>query len=344
MNKVHISFIIKSIEITEQEVILKAKVYVAMSADLIHHGHLNIIQEAAKLGEVTIGLLTDEAIASYKQLPYLDYSQRKVVVENIKGVEYVVEQTTLDYTKNLKDLRPDFVVHGDDWITGVQKDTRQKVIETLKEWGGELKEIAYTSGVSGQGYKETQKRIGTTPDARRSRLKRLIRSEKMVRIIETHSGLCGLIAEKASVNNNGYKKEFHGMWMSSLTESTTRGKPDIEVLSTSSRAQTIEDIAEVTTKPFIYDGDSGGRPEHFVFTVRTLERLGVSAVIIEDKVGLKKNSLFGTEGGQKQDSIENFCAKIKAGRKARVTSDFMIIARIESLILEQGQEDAILSW
>lgn len=316
-------------------------VYVAMSADLVHHGHLNVIKHASNLGKVIIGLLTDKAITTYKPMPYLNYDQRKTIVENIKGVTEVVPQETLDYTENLKKYKPNFVVHGDDWKTGVQKDTRIKVIDTLKEWGGELVEVTYTDGVSSTQYKEALKKLGTTPDLRRERLRRLIQSQKIIRIIEAHNGLTGLIVENTQVKENDHPVQFDGMWMSSLTDSTSRGKPDIEVVTTSARVKTLEDILEVTTKPIIYDGDSGGLAEHFVFTVKTLERLGVSAIIIEDKVGLKKNSLFGASGGQTQDTIENFCLKIQAGKKAQVTSEFMIIARIESLILEQGEEDAL---
>lgn len=319
----------------------KKIVYVAMSADLIHHGHLNVIKHASQLGEVIIGLLTDEAITTYKPLPYLNFEQRKTIIENIKGVSEVVPQITLDYTENLQKYRPHFVVHGDDWNRGVQKDTRQKVVETLKDWGGELVEVPYTEGVSSSQYKDALRKLGTTPDLRRGRLRRLIKSQKIVRILESHNGLTGLIVENVNILENNYPVQFDGMWMSSLTESTVRGKPDIEVMSTSARVQTLEDIIEVTTKPIIYDGDSGGLAEHFVFTVKTLERLGVSAIIIEDKIGLKKNSLFGKDGGQEQDSIENFSKKISAGKKAQVTSEFMIIARIESLILEQGQADAL---
>lgn len=319
----------------------KKVVYVAMSADLIHHGHLNIIQHASNLGEVIIGLLTDNAISAYKALPYLNYEQRKTIVENLKGVSKVIPQDTLDYTDNLKKIKPNFVVHGDDWVKGVQKDTRKQVIDTLKDWGGELVEVPYTDGVSSTQYKVAQKKLGTTPDLRRARLRRLLTSQSMVRIIEAHNGLTGLIVENTEIIENDYPAQFDGMWMSSLTDSTSRGKPDIEVVTTAERVKTLEDILEVTTKPIIYDGDSGGLAEHFVFTVKTLERLGVSAIIIEDKVGLKKNSLFGTAGGQSQDTIENFCNKISAGKKAQVTSEFMIIARIESLILEQGEEDAL---
>lgn len=318
------------------------KIYVGMSADLIHPGHLNILHKARELGEVTVGLLTDKAIASYKRLPSLTFEQRKVIIENIKGVANVVPQETLDYAPNLRLLKPDYVVHGDDWKVGVQKQTRDKVIETLKEWGGELVEVEYTKGVSSTQLHQSLKEIGTTPEIRMKRLKRLLEVKPVVTLIEAHNGLTGLIAENVQVTSkSGQPKEFDGMWLSSLTDSTAKGKPDIEAVDLTARMQTLNDIVEVTTKPIVYDGDTGGKTEHFVFTVKTLERLGVSAVIIEDKVGLKKNSLFGTDVEQTQDTIENFCYKISQGKKAQVTNDFMIIARIESLILKQGMNDAL---
>lgn len=320
---------------------MRKKVYVGMSADLIHPGHLNIINEASKLGEVTIGLLTDQAIASYKRLPYLEFEQRKQIVESIKGVDFVVAQETLDYTSNLLNIKPDYVVHGDDWKEGIQSNTRSKVIDIIKQWGGELVEVPYTSGISSTKINESLKEVGTTPDIRRKRLRRLINSKNIVRIIEAHSGLSGLIVEHTKVLVNGESREFDGMWASSLTDSTSKGKPDIEAVDITARVSNINDLVEVTTKPIIFDGDTGGKIEHFVFTVRTLERLGVSAIIIEDKVGLKKNSLFGTDVEQQQDSIEGFCEKIVAGKAAQVTDEFMIVARIESLILQQGMEDAL---
>jgi phosphoenolpyruvate phosphomutase len=320
---------------------MRKKVYLGMSADLIHPGHLNIIKEASKLGEVTIGLLTDKAIASYKRLPYLEFDQRKQIVESIKGVDLVVAQDTLDYTSNLLKIKPDFVVHGDDWKEGIQSNTRSRVIDIIKEWGGELVEVPYTSGISSTKINQSIKEIGTTPDIRRKRLRRLINSKSIVRIIEAHSGLSGLIVEHTKVEVDGEVREFDGMWASSLTDSTSKGKPDIEAVDITARVSNINDLVEVTTKPIIFDGDTGGKIEHFVFTVRTLERLGVSAIIIEDKVGLKKNSLFGTDVEQQQDSIEGFCEKIVAGKAAQVTDEFMIVARIESLILQQGMEDAL---
>lgn len=317
------------------------KIYVGMSADLIHPGHINIIVEAQKLGEVTVGVLTDEAIASYKRLPFLTYEQRKRVVENIRGVCSVVPQETLDYRPNLQAYKPDIVVHGDDWKSGVQAKTRQQVIDTLAEWGGELVEITYTEGISSTRLHEGLKEVGTTPDIRLKRLRRLIAAKPIVRVLEAHTPLCGLIIEHANVDLQGVKREFDAMWSSSLTDSTAKGKPDIEALDLTSRLQNINDTFEVTTKPLIYDADTGGIPEHFAFTVKSLERVGVSAVIIEDKVGLKKNSLFGNDVAQQQASVEEFCHKISTGKNAQITEDFMVIARIESLILEQGMDDAI---
>ena len=316
-------------------------VYVGMSADIIHPGHLNIIHEATKLGRVVVGVLTDKAIASYKRLPYLTYEQRALIVENLKGVDEVIPQTTLDYVPNLEKVHPDYVLHGDDWKQGVQQKTRQRVIDCVSKWGGKVIDIPYTQGISSSMLNQRLKEIGTTPEVRMKRLRRLIAAKPIVRIIESHSGLTGLIAEKACVVENNMKREFDGMWASSLTDSTSKGKPDIEAVDLTTRLHGLNDALEVTTKPFIYDGDTGGKPEHFIFTVRTLERLGVSAVIIEDKIGLKQNSLFGTVAVQIQDSIENFCAKIRAGKNAQITQDFMVIARCESLIAGKPMSDAL---
>jgi phosphoenolpyruvate phosphomutase len=312
-----------------------------MSADLIHPGHINVLRRAAELGEVTIGLLTDAAIASYKRLPHMTYEQRAAVVRNLKGVSQVVAQETLDYVPNLERLTPDYVVHGDDWRSGVQRQTRQRVVDALAQWGGELVEVPYTEGISSTQLNQSIKQIGTTPSVRLSRLRRLLDNKPIVRIMEAHNGLTGLIVENATVALAGRKLEFDGMWSSSLTDSTARGKPDIEAVDISSRLQTVNDLFEVTTKPLVFDGDTGGKPEHFTFTVRSLERLGVSAVIIEDKEGLKRNSLFGTDVAQTQSSIEDFCQRLAIGKRAQITDDFMIVARIESLILEQGMDDAV---
>lgn len=319
----------------------RKKVYVGMSADMIHPGHLNIIREAVKLGEVTVGVLTDAAIASYKRLPYLTYEQRAEIVSAIKGVEQVIPQTTLDYVPNLRQLKPDYVVHGDDWKEGVQAKTRQRIIEAMAEWGGRVIDIPYTKGISSTAMNQHIKEIGTTPEIRQKRLRRLISAKKIVRILESHSGLTGLIIENTYVMRNNMKQEFDGMWASSLTDSTSKGKPDNESVDLTTRLHDLNDTLEVTTKPVIFDGDTGGKIEHFGFTVRTLERLGISAVIIEDKTGLKQNSLFGTDAVQTQDTIENFCDKIRAGKQAQVADDFMIIARIESLIAGKSVEDAL---
>lgn len=312
-----------------------------MSADLVHPGHLNIIAKARELGEVTIGLLTDAAIASYKRLPYMSYEQRKIVVENIQGVARVVPQETLNYEPNLRTYQPDYVVHGDDWQTGVQARVRQRVIDVLAEWGGRLVEVPYTQGISSTALNQSLKEIGVTPAVRMQRFRRLLEVKPLIRLLEAHSGLTGLIVERTTVETDHGPREFDGMWLSSLTDSTAKGKPDIEAVDVTSRVQTVSDIVEVTTKPIVYDGDTGGKAEHFVFTVKTLERLGVSAVIIEDKMGLKKNSLFGADAQQVQDSIESFSYRLGAGKKAQVTDEFMVIARIESLILGQGLEDAL---
>ncbi len=317
------------------------QVYVALSADFIHVGHLNILDKARGLGEVTVGALTDSAIATYKRLPLLTLEQRMLIYSNLKGVKSAIPQTTLDYTENLEKLRPDYVVHGDDWKSGPQSEIRQKVIATLSKWDGQLIEVPYSTGISASQLSAQIRSHGVTPQNRQSMLRRLLSAKPIVRILEVHNGLTGLIVENTILEKNGDRLEFDGMWESSLTDSTSKGKPDTSAVDVSSRVSTIDQILEVTTKPMIVDGDNGGLPEHFCFTVRTLERLGVSAVIIEDKVGAKKNSLFGTDVDQTQDSIEEFSDKISMGKKAQVTKDFMIIARIESLILGKGQRDAI---
>ncbi|MET8327065.1 phosphoenolpyruvate mutase [Streptomyces sp. NPDC005181] len=316
-------------------------VYVGMSADLVHPGHINVIRQAAEIGDITIGLLTDAAIASYKRLPHMTYEQRRAVIESLKGVIAVVPQHTLDYTENLQAVRPDYVVHGDDWQTGVQKHTRQRVIEVLSQWGGQLVEVPYTTGISSTQLNHSVKEIGTTPNLRLSRLRRLLESKDIVRILEAHNGLTGLIIENSKVEVDNQSREFDGMWSSSLTDSIARGKPDTEAVDVTSRLQTVNELFEVTTKPLVFDGDTGGKPEHFGFTVRSLERLGVSAVIVEDKEGLKRNSLFGTAFPQEQSTVEDFCERIRVGKRAQITDDFMVIARIESLILEKGMDDAV---
>lgn len=316
-------------------------VYMCFSSDIIHGGHIAIIRKAARLGKLIIGVLSDEAVASYKRFPLVPESERRIMFENIAGVQKVVEQKTLSYKENLEKLHPDIVVHGDDWVSGFQKPIRDEVVSILASYGGKLVEYPYSSDPK---YKEIDSRTRADlamPDIRRGRLRRMLNAKGLITAMEAHDGLTGLIVENTIVYQDGGARQYDAMWISSLCDSTAKGKPDIELVDMTSRFRTIEDIMEVTTKPIIFDGDTGGKTEHFVYTVRSLERLGVSMVIIEDKTGLKKNSLFGTEVEQTQDSIENFCEKIRAGKKAQKTRDFMICARIESLILERGMEDAL---
>jgi len=321
---------------------MNKKVYVSMIADLLHAGHINILKKASELGEVTVGLLTIKASGELNDIPYLHYEKRKEVLENLKMVSKVIPQESASYRENLLKLKPDFVVHGDDWKYSFRRKYREEVIEILKEWGGELVEVPYSKDISEANIKENMRKLGITTGARLGRLRRLIEAKPVVKILETHNALSGLIAENASETlENGEVVSFDGMWSSSLTDSTSKGKPDIEAVDTTARLITINEVFEVTTKPMIYDADTGGKPEHFEFTVKSLERTGVSAVVIEDKTGLKKNSLFGTEVKQTQDSIENFCHKIRVGKMAQVSKEFMIIARVESLILEAGMDDAL---
>jgi len=317
------------------------KVYLGMIGDIMHPGLINIITEGAKYGDLMIGLYTDKAIATHKRLPYLTYEQRKNVIENIKGVSSIVPQDDWSYVPNLVKYKPDYIIHGDDWLYGPDKYLRDEVFKVMESLGGEVIEIPYTKGISASSLKEAIDSLGVTPQARLSSLRRLISAKPIVRILESHNGLTGLIAEHTSVEVNGQHREFDGMWASSLTDSTSKGKPDIEAVDLTTRLHDLNDALEVTTKPVIFDGDTGGKVEHFVFTVRTLERLGISAVIIEDKVGLKQNSLFGTDAVQTQDTIEGFCSKIKAGKEAQITRDFMVISRIESLIAGKPVEDAL---
>ncbi len=316
-------------------------VYISMSADIIHIGHIKILEKASELGKITVGVLTNEAIASYKRYPLLNIENRMAIISNLKHVDKVVIQKTVDYEENLRMIKPDYVVHGDDWREGIQKNIRKRVIEVLNEWNGELVEFPYTNDPEIKNLQHEADRQGILPEVRRTRLSHLLKIKPLVRIMEAHNGLTGIIVEKTNVVKEDRIETFDGMWISSLCDSTCRGKPDIELIDLSSRLTTINEIMEVTTKPIILDGDTGGRTEHFIYNVQTLERLGVSALIVEDKIGLKKNSLFGTEVSQTQDSIENFSKKINAGINSLKSRDFMIIARIESLILDKGMEDAV---
>ncbi len=317
-------------------------VYTCFCTDVIHEGHINIIEQAHKYGKVIVGALTDEALIRYNRFPTVSLEDRIKLYKSLDGVEEVVIQDDMLYDSVIKKLRPDYVIHGDNWKEGAMSAIRQNVLDLLSEYGGELIEVGYT-------YNEKVKKVDSQlaeklsmPEYRRKRLRQLIDMCPIVKVIEAHSGLTGLIAEKTTVvEESGKLDQFDAMWVSSLCDSTAKGKPDIELVDMSSRLRTIDDIMEVTTKPVILDGDTGGLTEHFVYNVRTLERMGVSAVIIEDKKGLKKNSLFGTEVEQTQASIEEFSEKIAAGKRAQLTDDFMIIARIESLILEKGMDDAL---
>ncbi len=316
-------------------------VYMSFSTDMLHSGHIAIIEKAAALGQLTIGVLTDQVIASYKRYPLLSYEERVNMLQSIRGVYRTVEQNSLSYADNLRKLRPDYVVHGDDWKSGVQKPIRDEVVSILNEYGGELVEYPYSNDERYRALEQRSREHLSIPDIRRGRLRDLLAMKPTVSILEAHSGITGLIAENTVVVKEGKAFQFDGMWVSSLCDSTAKGKPDIELVDMSSRLRTIDDIMEVTTKPIILDGDTGGLIEHFVYNIKTLERMGVSAVIIEDKTGLKKNSLFGTEVAQTQDCIEHFCEKIAAGKRALKTKEFMLIARIESLILERGMADAL---
>ncbi len=320
---------------------MKKKVYTCFCTDNIHEGHLNIIAEAQKYGELTVGVLCDAEMVRYNRFPILTTNQRVEMIERLPGVKNVIIQNSMLYNEVIRDIKPDYIIHGDNWNSGPLEVIRNNILALLKEYGGELIEVPYTRNEKVQKNDRKMREKLAMPEFRRARLRKLLDLVPIVKTIEVHSGLTGLIAEKTIVPNGEAIDQFDAMWISSLCDSTEKGKPDIELVDMTSRFRTIEDVMEVTTKPIIFDGDTGGLAEHFVYTVRSLERMGVSAVIIEDKTGLKKNSLFGTEVEQTQDSIENFCFKIAAGKKAQLSEDFMIIARIESLILKRGQEEAI---
>ena len=320
--------------------IQKKIVYVGLSADILHEGHINILKVANKLGDVTVGLLTDQAIASYKKIPHLSYKQREIVLKNIKFVKKLIPQKTLDYTENLNLIRPDFVVHGNDWKTGVQKKTRSKLIKEISKWGGKLIEPKYTKNISSSLIKKKILDI-VSPDNRVSRLKRLIYSKNIVRILESHNSLTGLIIENLKIKKNKKDIEFDGMWSSSLTDSATKGKPDNSSVDFSSRIASLNEMMDVTSKPLVFDADNGGQLEHLPFLVRSLERSGASAIIMEDKIGLKKNSLFKNQAGTKQDKPQLFAKKIKKICNSRQANDFMVIARIESFIVGKGLGDAL---
>ena len=317
------------------------KVYTCFCTDVIHEGHLNILREAARYGDVYVGVLSDGAMVGFNRFPTISLKERMEIVKETGLVHEVLVQDEIAYDQIMESLRPDYIVHGDNWKEGPENFIRENVLQNIKRWGGELIEVPYTYNEKVKRIDDLMKEKLAMPEFRRKRLRQLISMRPVVKALEVHSGLTALIAEKTVVESGGRLDQFDAMWISSLCDSTAKGKPDIELVDMSSRIRTIDDVMDVTTKPIILDGDTGGLVEHFVYNVRTLERMGVSAVIIEDKTGLKKNSLFGTEVEQTQDSIDNFCEKIMAGKQALRTEDFMIIARIESLILEQGMEDAL---
>ena len=317
------------------------KVYTCFCTDIIHSGHINIIKEAEKYGEVTVGVLSDEASVRYNRFPTISFEERMQIVREIPGVSNVIVQDDVMYDKVIGEMKPDYVVHGDNWCVGPIKVIRDNVERLLGAYGGQLIDVPYTYSEEVKIADDRIKAKLAMPEYRRRRLRQLLHIRPIVKTIEVHSGITGLIAEKTVVEHNGELDQFDAMWISSLCDSTVKGKPDIELVDMTSRYRTIDDVTEVTTKPIIFDGDTGGMAEHFVYTVRTLEKMGVSAVIIEDKQGLKKNSLLGNDVVQTMDTIENFSDKIRAGKKAQLTSDFMIIARIESLILDKGMEDAL---
>ncbi|GAB5558786.1 MAG: phosphoenolpyruvate mutase [Synoicihabitans sp.] len=316
-------------------------VYVGMTADIIHPGHINILREAQKHGRVIVGLLTDKAVVEHKRLPYLNYEQRRDIITNLKGVDEVVPQNEWDYCANVQKYRPDFMIHGDDWQCGSQTRIRDRVFALMSQWGGIIIEIPYTRGVSSGGLVENARHQNTTPDIRRGLLRRLLDAKPLVRVLEVHNPISALIVENAFVEIDDQRREFDAMWSSSLTTSAVLGKPDIEAVDHTTRLSIANDMFEVTSKPMIYDGDTGGHITHLQYTVRALDRLGVSAAIFEDKEGLKRNSLLGNEVEQIQAAKDDFCTRLSSARIARVTDDFMIIARIESLILAQGIEDAL---
>jgi phosphoenolpyruvate phosphomutase len=312
-----------------------------LAADILHEGHLNILRIASNYGKVIVGLLTDSAIIQYKNLPFFDYDQRFKIVCNLKLVDEVIPQDSWNYKLILNAIKPNFFVHGDDWKIGVQAKIRLDVIKELKKWNGKLIEPKYFKNVSKISHKKKILYLGITPDQRKLQLKRLLKVKKIIRIMESHSALSSLIVENININKNGKASQFDGIWSSSLTDSTLRGKPDNQSVDYSQRINSLNDTIDTSLKPIIFDGDNGGRMEHLRYLVKNLEKIGVSALVLEDKKGLKINSLFQDQSKSSQDSIKEFSKKIKIVVNSRISKDFMIIARIESLILGKTLKDAI---
>jgi phosphoenolpyruvate mutase len=320
---------------------MKKTVYVPLAADILHEGHLNILRIASGYGKVIVGLLTDAAIIQYKNLPFFDYDQRLKIVSNLKFVDQVIPQDSWDYKEILNSIKPNFFVHGDDWKVGVQSKIRLEVIKELKKWNGKLIEPKYFKKISKNYQKKTILQMGITPDQRKLKLKRLLKVRKIIRIVESHSALSSMIIENVNINKNGKSLEFDGIWSSSLTDSTLRGKPDNQSVDYSQRINSLNDTIDTSMKPIIFDGDNGGRLEHLLYLVKNLEKIGVSALVLEDKKGLKINSLFQDQSKSFQESIIEFSKKIKVAVNSRISKDFMIIARIESLILGKSIKDAL---
>jgi len=318
-------------------------VYVGMTAEFFHHGHANILIKAREYGNVMVGLLTDSALLSHKRLPMLTWEQRKTIIANFNGVTEVVPQHEWEYSNNILKYRPDFMVHGDDWNVEHQKNVKDKALAALKTYGGRLIEIAYTDGVSSSVLQKEELSNGILPSTRVGILRRLINAKSIVRVLESHNAVTASIVDQSEHFSNSMNEvvRFDAIWSSSLTDSTSRGLPDTEALSISSRLLNIMEIFNVTNLPLIMDADTGGDAQHLSLHIKSMERIGISACIIEDKKGLKKNSLLGTSVSQEIEEPLVFAEKIDVAIKSKISQDFMVIARLESLILELGMEDAL---
>ncbi len=313
-------------------------VYVGMSADLVHPGHINLLREAASLGRVTVGLLTDRAISSYKRMPFLTFEQRRAVIEHIAFVTAVVPQDTLDYTDNLRLLRPDFVVHGDDWRNGVQAQTRRRVLDVLREWGGTLVEPPYTEGISSTALRMAAMDIGFAPGVRQRRLRRMLDCKPLVRVMQAHDGLSAHIVDRLEETTQGAPREYDAIWVDSLAGAPIRGKPDPLPFDLSSRLVTLHEILDATTKPLICNAGGAGHAAGVTAAVRTLERIGVSAIVIDTEVTDRRAVPAMAASAPPQDDMAAFIREIAAARDARVTPDFMIIARINDRTRDCGAD------
>ena len=305
-------------------------VYVGITGDIIHPGIINIIQKGAKYGRLIVGLLSNEAIATHKRIPYLTYEQRKAVIENIKGVSEVVPQEEWSYVPNLLKLKPDYIIHGDDWKTNYLKGIREEVFEVMKKIGGEVIEIPYTKGINSSQLFESTTNNGITAVQRLQSLRQLMNYKPIIRIMEANSGLSGLIIENLKVEKEDGIQRFDGIFIN-LLDSNPLGISEQESSTFTSKLNTVTDILECTTKPIIYGGYTSDNYENVTFTIEKLELMGISAIIIEDKF---KNK-------QELCNEDEFCLKIKEGKKAQTNPDFMIIAGIKELILGKNIDDAL---